>query len=217
MTPIRVSILGDDPFFRDGVRQLLSTDPSFVVVDHELHTATAPAANAADVLLVDSRTDMALQRSAQFEPGDRPFLIFLMVSDEASAIDALAAGARGVVRKSEPLAHVAGAIRVVHEGSIWAPRAVLVQAWLRHRAGAPNVEERLSVRELEVVRSLVLGLSNKELAEELGITMATVKAHLTHVFQKLGLSGRGELIAAYHGTRIAKASTRATTRLRLPS
>jgi DNA-binding NarL/FixJ family response regulator len=217
MTSIRVSILGDDPFFRDGVRQLLSSDPSFVVVNHELHTPTAPAVNTADVLLVDSRTDAALQRSAQFEPEQRPFLIFLMVSDDASAIDALAAGARGVVRKSEPLANVAGAIRVVHDGSVWAPRAVLVQAWLRHREGAASVEERLSVRELEVVRSLALGLSNKELAEQLGISMATVKAHLTHVFQKLGLSGRGELIAAYHGTRVAKATTRSTTRLRLPS
>jgi DNA-binding CsgD family transcriptional regulator len=74
------------------------------------------------------------------------------------------------------------------------------------------VEHRLSDREAQVVRCVVAGMSNKDLAVQLGITMATVKAHLTRVFQKLGVHGRGELIAAYHGTLVPGARDRFETR-----
>lgn len=215
--PIRLSILGDDPFFRQGLRQLLSADSSFLVVDYEIQASAPAAASVCDVILVDSRLDGAVQRSAQFEPDERPYRIFLMVASDAVAVDALGAGARGVIWKNEPLTNVPEAIRLVHGGSIWAPRRVLVDAWLRHRQGAPAVEQLLSAREYEVVRSVALGMSNKELAEHLGISMATVKAHLTHVFQKLGLTGRGELIAAYHGTRVDRTRGRLAPRLRPPA
>jgi len=57
----------------------------------------------------------------------------------------------------------------------------------------------LSSREKEVLRHAATGLSNKELAERLAISEATVKVHLTHIFQKLGVRGRAELAAVYHG------------------
>jgi len=137
-----------------------------------------------------------------------------MVPSDAVGIDGLAAGARGIVRKSDAIHDVVRAVAIVHSGSIWAPRKVVVDAWLRHRRGASAVAQRLSAREYEIVQSVASGMSNKELAAHHGISKATVKAHLTHVFQKLGLTGRGELIATYHGTSVARNdSRRAATRL----
>ena len=66
-------------------------------------------------------------------------------------------------------------------------------------AGESLAQELLSEREREVLVHTATGLSNKELADRLGISEGTVKAHLTSIFQKLGVRGRTELAAAYHG------------------
>jgi DNA-binding NarL/FixJ family response regulator len=214
MLPIRVAVLcDDDVFFRDGLHHLLRDHPSIVIVDHDPQPRTAAAPDV-DILLVDSRRDDALSHCVRLEPDRRPHVVMLMVPNHAFAVDALAAGARGIVRKSESIHDVTRAISLVHGGSIWGPREVIVEAWLRQRRGAPDVARQLSAREYEIVQSVASGLSNKELAAQLGISTATVKAHLTHIFQKLGLSGRGELIATYHGTLVARTRQRTTLAVR---
>jgi DNA-binding NarL/FixJ family response regulator len=65
-----------------------------------------------------------------------------------------------------------------------------------------DLARRLSRREREVFRYAATGMANKELAQRLAISEATVKVHLTRIFQKLGVSGRAELAAAYHGLRV---------------
>jgi DNA-binding CsgD family transcriptional regulator len=67
------------------------------------------------------------------------------------------------------------------------------------RAGSAMLERQLSRREREIFREAATGLGNKELAARLDIGEATVKAHLTHIFQKLGVRGRAELAAVYYG------------------
>ncbi len=69
----------------------------------------------------------------------------------------------------------------------------------RPKPSEPDPDERLSGREREVYRHTAAGLSNKELADRLSISEATVKVHLTHIFRKLGVRSRGELAAAYFG------------------
>ncbi|HKC06767.1 MAG TPA: LuxR C-terminal-related transcriptional regulator [Methylomirabilota bacterium] len=70
-------------------------------------------------------------------------------------------------------------------------------------AGKLAFRERLSPREQEIVHLTVGGLSNLEAANRLGITEATVEAHLTRIFQKLALRGRAQLTARYHGSVVA--------------
>jgi len=119
----------------------------------------------------------------------------------------LSAGARGIVHRTAPAADVGKAVDVVHKGRVWAPRHLVVAAWMQHLKAAPPVkaniktvfDQRLSRREQEVFSQAALGLGNKELANRLAISPATVKVHLTHIFQKLGLKNRTELAAAYHG------------------
>src|SRR4029453_18938188 len=75
--------------------------------------------------------------------------------------------------------------------------------WLEDLLSAASttaaIERRLSCREQEVLHYAVAGFGNKEVADRLIISEATVKVHLTHIFRKLGLHGRGQLAAAYHG------------------
>jgi DNA-binding NarL/FixJ family response regulator len=98
------------------------------------------------------------------------------------------------------------ALRVVHDGGMWAPRQVMAECIERltrtsaaDRSAEPNLARQLSFREREVFRLAATGLSNKEVADRLDISGATVKAHLTQIFQKLGVSGRAQLAAVYHG------------------
>jgi DNA-binding NarL/FixJ family response regulator len=140
--------------------------------------------------------------------GGGPAVIFFMAArdDDVWAVAALSAGARGILARNAPAEDLVKAIRVVREGQIWARRHA-IEAWVEHmasvsgatRARESSLEQGLSSREKEVFRHAATGLSNKELAGRLAISQATVKVHLTHIFQKLGLRGRAELAAAYHG------------------
>jgi len=204
MTRYRVSIVSDDAFFIEGVRLAIHSVSLYVVSDGGASLLEMTAAHAPDVLLIDSHLEGILERCGRIKD-DGPKLIFLSVPSDAWAVDALAAGGRGIIRRADPATDVERAIAMVLKGEVWAPRHVVLDTWKRQRANAPVepraawVERRLSFREREVVRCVATGMSNKELADRLGITTATAKAHLTNIFQKLGVQGRGALTAAYHG------------------
>jgi len=116
----------------------------------------------------------------------------------------LQAGARGILPKSTTGAEVVRAIHAVHEEQIWASERVVarVVSKLAVLAGVTQaaqaiLKERLSRRQREIVHHATNGLSNQEIADRLNISEATVKAHLTHIFLKLGVRDRAQLAARY--------------------
>jgi DNA-binding NarL/FixJ family response regulator len=119
--------------------------------------------------------------------------------EQEELVTALQLGARGVVMKDSPSALLLKAIRGVLGGEFWVGRdrvGNLVEALrpkMTRSAGHPQVNHGLTERELLVVSGVVAALSNRELAERLGITEKTVKTHLTNIFDKLGVSSRTEL------------------------
>jgi DNA-binding NarL/FixJ family response regulator len=203
---IHLAILGDDRPFCDGLVEVLSEQPDLSVT-----TWIAPPelsitelARAHPLILVDARHETA------WSPGraipDGAIVIFVGASeDDAWATMVLAAGARGIVTRPSTRDDLINAIRVVHAGGIWARRRWL-NACVLHVVGASKhriatqdtVDTRLSRREREVLRHAATGVGNKELADRLSISEATVKVHLTRIFQKLGVPGRAALAAAYH-------------------
>jgi len=200
---LRISVLTDDRLFHAGLRRILEPDPAFHVV---ADTDTA----AVDVLLIDGRVNGALAAcAAQRLVGGPKVLIVAAPDDDAWAPEALAAGARGILSKSAGAEDLVKAIHVVADGLIWARRRVIV-ACLDRLTGAPpparggdtSFEERLSGRERDVFRHAAAGLGNRELAQRLNISEATVKVHLTRIFQKLGVTGRAALAANYGRTTI---------------
>ena len=200
MARISVAVLSDDRLFSEGVERIVREEIAFHVV--------APG-DAPDILLVDCRMDGALHATikmcASFQRDGGPAVIFFAAPDDDEwALEALAAGARGILPKAANGSDMLMAIRMVSEGIIWAKRRV-VSLRLDRLSGVklhPTetlLEKRLSIREREVLHHAATGLGNKELADRLSISEATVKVHLTHIFQKLGVRGRAELAAAYHG------------------
>ena len=212
MLPVRVSIRSDDRILCDGLRRILAADDALVFVDlddSQLLAANPIAGNAPyDVLMLDARSDDALRLCARFaeRDGHAPIIFIEVEEGEAAATDALAAGARGILQRSARPEDVAMAIHTVAKGQVWAPRHIIVTAWLRAIKREPAKgtippslsAARLTAREMEVLHCAAAGLANREVASKLAISEATVKVHLTRVFQKLGLRGRAKLAAVYH-------------------
>jgi DNA-binding NarL/FixJ family response regulator len=210
MAQIRVSIRSDDNIFSEGLRRIAITDASIVVValPPDLPIEAALKLAATDVLLLDARIEDAHQLCERLQQGDRhpPVILMQVPVDATAATHALAAGARGILQHTARPEDVAMAVHTVARGQVWAPRHVIVAAWLQTlNATAAKRDARpladaahLTSRELEVLHHAAAGLGNRELAERLAISEATVKVHLTRVFQKLGLRGRARLAALYH-------------------
>ena len=203
---VRVAVLSDDRLFSEGLLRILSTDETLLTIGLDETTGLPRALRAprVDILLLDSRLKGALVMCTTFIRDDGPTVIFVAADDDDSWISrALDSGARGVLSRTTQAKDLLRAIHRVMSGEIWAPRRVLTaridQLSGVKRAGEPVFAEKLSLRENEVVRHVATGLCNKELADRLAISQATVKVHLTHIFQKLGVQSRAELVAAYHG------------------
>lgn len=126
--------------------------------------------------------------------------MLLDASERTPVIEAFRCGARGVFCRTEPLKLLAKSIRCVHEGQIWASSAEL-QFVLEAMAEPVTMsfinasgESLLSARELDVVRCVAEGLSNREIAQRLTLREHTVKNYLFRIFDKLGVSSRVEVV-----------------------
>lgn len=200
----RIVITSDDRLFAEGLLRLIHAESShqgLLADPGSLHSLAE-----GDILLLDSRMYGALTLCEELSRDQRVAVILVATpEDDAWASHALSMGARGVLGRSAGTVEMLRAIRDVSEGVIWARRRVITALIDRfsHASLAPRpvafLEERLSIREREIYRHAAMGLANKELAARLAISEATVKVHLTHIFQKLGVRGRAELAAAYYG------------------
>ncbi len=127
-------------------------------------------------------------------------VVLLDQPSRAAVIGAFRAGARGVFSRHQPMAELLECIRQVREGFIWAGRAestFLLEAFKSIPApvvSAANGVQPLTMRELQVVRKAAEGKTNKAIAAELRLSEHTVKNYLFHVFEKLGVSSRIELL-----------------------
>ena len=116
-------------------------------------------------------------------------------------VEALQLGAKGYLTKTLTRADLLKAIRSTHAGELWAERRVLTQTLedllerLNNLHGSiRDAREILTEREQEVVRWVIQGMTNKEIASQLGISEKTVKTHLSNIFSKLKVSKRLQLL-----------------------
>jgi DNA-binding NarL/FixJ family response regulator len=192
---IRVLIVDDHAVVRSGLQQLLATTSDIELV------CTAANGNEAiervvelspHVVLMDlSMPELdgveATRWIADHHPSSH-VLVLTSFSDQTRILDALAAGADGYLLKHTDPDDIADAIRAVHAGgSPLDPKAArtLLES-RRQRAQVPDLTDR----EREVLLLVREGLANKQIARRLGIAERTVKAHLTNVFQRLGVTDR---------------------------
>ena len=127
--------------------------------------------------------------------------IMLLKTDSCDlAVDAFRAGAKGVFCRTESLSFLPKCIRAVHSGQIWARSQHLDRVMEVFSSAAPlrptcpTVRRLLTKREEDVVKFVVEGLSNREVAQKLGVTEHTVSNYLFKIYEKLGISSRVELV-----------------------
>jgi DNA-binding NarL/FixJ family response regulator len=207
-TCVRIGVLSDDRVYGEGLLRVLNTDSSLSAIGMAggSNLKSALRASKPHSMVIDSQMSGALDLCAELVDDEQWPVVFVRVPHHEAAVHALLMGARGVVYNTEPPQDVLKAVHLVRTGGVWAPRHVIVSVFNQIKseasartAGELLLAQRLSPREREVFQHTAVGLGNKEVAERLSISEATVKVHLTHIFQKLGLRGRGQLAAAYHG------------------
>ncbi|MBA3414114.1 MAG: response regulator transcription factor [Chloroflexia bacterium] len=192
--PVRVLIVDDHPVVRAGLRGMLATEPEITVAGEAADGLAAVAVAAAlrpDVVLMDLRMPRldgvgATARIRAETPGVH-VLVLTTYDSDADILRAIEAGATGYLLKDAPREELLGAIRAAAVGR--PTLAPAVTARLLARIRSPTTEPP-SARELEVLRLVARGRSNREIGRELRISEATVKSHLIHLFQKLGVGDR---------------------------
>jgi DNA-binding NarL/FixJ family response regulator len=192
---IRVLVVDDHAIVRDGIQRLLDSAEGIEVVATASDGAQALAAVAAaqpDVVLMDlsmpNVDGVEATRLVRDGFPDVHVVVLTTFSDQRRILDALNAGASGYLLKdAEPDELIAAVRTVMTGGSPLDPKAarVLLDARATSQPG-----RELTAREREVLDLVATGLANKQIARRLEITERTVKAHLTSIFQQLGVTDR---------------------------
>jgi DNA-binding CsgD family transcriptional regulator len=170
---IKIAVVESDPLRFVGFRALFDSEPEF-----ELISAGLPEISTlqnVDLILLGNRSGQNL-------------------FDVMASLKAIASGAKGYVDEAASPAEFAQAIRIVSQGSVWAPRKVL-SMFIERVSSAPGRifpagRVTFTDREKEVLEMLVAGRSNKEIGAQLGIEERTVKAHVAKLMRKVGVQNR---------------------------
>lgn len=193
--PIRILLADDHSVVRMGLEALISTEPGLVVVGHATDGNEAvvqyrklrPDVVLMDLLMPRMTGTQALAGIRTEFPEAR--ILILSTSDgDDDVYRALQAGAVGYILKSLPGEQLIPAIHAVMRGARWIPPEVA------SRLADRSLREQLSMREVQVLKELASGGSNKEIASALCITEHTVKAHLKNILAKLPARDRTEAV-----------------------
>jgi len=192
---IRIAVVESDPLRFVGFRALFDSESDF-----ELVSATLPdisTLQGIDLVLLGSRAGQNLFDVMASLKATRPDLRFIVTGagiDEETILKAIASGAKGYVDEAATPAEFVQAIRIVNQGSVWAPRRVLSMFIERVSSSPgrifPAGRVTFTDREKEVLEMLVAGRSNKEIGAALGIEERTVKAHVAKLMRKVGVQNR---------------------------
>lgn len=205
---VRVLLVDDHPVVRAGLRALIDglDDVDVVGEAHDLASAERMAVlDRPDVVLMDLNLGDGpggAEVTARLRAlPDAPEVLILTTYDtESDILRALDAGAKGYLLKDAPADELFAAIRATARGET--VLASSVAALLVRRASSPG--PAVTDREVEVLELLARGLGNKEMAQELFVSEATVKSHLSHVYAKLGVDTRAGAVAAAIEKRIIR-------------
>jgi two-component system, NarL family, nitrate/nitrite response regulator NarL len=182
--PIKVALITDDPLLRTGLSSLLAQNGAISVVERD----------GAEVALWDAGVDSskALARLGELRTLDMP--VVAVVGDQTQVAPALAAGARGVVLRDQVGPGIHAALTAVRSGLTVMDTALATSLVPAQPVREPKGRGELTERERQVVQLLSEGLSNKLIADRLGISDHTAKFHVNGVMMKLGASTRTEAV-----------------------
>jgi DNA-binding NarL/FixJ family response regulator len=197
--PIRVLVADDHPIVCMGLAAMIGTQPDMKLVGQaangfeaiELYRKHQPNVTLMDLRMPKCGGVEAIRAIRAFNP-TAGFIVLTTYQGDEDIHRALTAGAQAYLLKGMPHAELLRAIRNVHAGKRYLPEAVT-------KSLAERPSEELSARELEILRLMTKGLSNKQIASRLGITEGTVKWHVNIILSRLHVSDRTQaVVAALH-------------------
>ena len=198
---IRILIVDDHSVVREGLRMFLVRDPDLEVVGEALDGAEAlqqarqlrPDVVVMD-LLMPVMDGITATRAIRRELPETEVLALTSVLESASVVEAIRAGAIGYLLKDAQAAELRRAIKAAAAGQVQlSPQA---SAHLLGAIRTPELPEPLTPREMDVLRLLAQGQSNKEIARALHLVEETVKSHVRHILAKLGVQSRTQAVLA---------------------
>ena len=196
---IRIVVVDDHPITLAGLNSLLSGERDFVVVARCVDAYEAVRAVRTyepDVVVVDQDMPVldgvALLKQLRTS-GDQTPVVLLATANNAKLTEALGCDVEGIVFKHSDPKHLVRCLREVHAGRRWLDASLSALTEAPPAANGP-VLDTLTRRQIEVARAAVSGLSNKELAQRLGVSEGTIKNHLHAIYERLQLDGRLALL-----------------------
>lgn len=208
--PISVLIVDDHSVVRQGLRMFLALDPDLEVIGEATNGEEAVGLVAElrpDVVLMDLlmpvMDGITATSAIRRDYPETEVIALTSVLEDTSVVGAVRAGAIGYLLKDTQADELRQAIKASAEGRVQlSPKAA---ERLMREIRAPDSPEKLTEREVEVLRLVARGKANKEIAAELHISETTVKTHVSNILMKLGVPSRTQ--AALHAVRIGLVSS----------
>jgi two-component system nitrate/nitrite response regulator NarL len=208
MTVVKLLIVDDHPLFRDGLAALLRQASADTVVVQA--SSTEEALNLVDEQIVDAVFmdlvmpglcgEAAVREFARRHP-DLPVIVLSSSENASDVRRVLNAGASGYIPKSATAQTVVSALQLVLSGNIYVPPLLVTAATRASDPGghdAPRAVAQLTERQVDVLKYLRDGLSNKEISANLGIAEKTVKVHIAAIFKTLNVVNRTQAARFLH-------------------
>jgi DNA-binding NarL/FixJ family response regulator len=201
--PITVVIADDHPLLLDAMENLFRLQKDIKVVTRCLDGDEAVKAvrrHKPDILVLDIRMPrkdgLGVLREMKKEKLPTRVVVLTAALDEEELADAIRLGVRGLVLKELAPKLIVQCIRKVHAGELWLEKHSVsrtLEKLLKREAGRNEAVQLLTTREVEIAKQVAAGLRNLEIAKSLFISEGTVKMHLHHIYQKLGVDSRTQL------------------------
>ena len=196
---IRVLIIEDHPLMRLGVASIIGAQEDMTVVAEAGSGEQALElfrVHRTDVVVVDlglpQMGGVAVIRALRLLNSEVKFVVLTTYEGDEDIYQALAAGAHAYVIKGLPHNMLVDAIRRVRRGANYVPPALM------HKLDARSASEKLSAQEIRVLKMISEGRSNRNIGDELGVTEATIKYHVSEILARLGAKDRTEAVVIAH-------------------
>jgi DNA-binding NarL/FixJ family response regulator len=199
---IRLLVVDDHPVVRDGLCGTFGSEAGFEVVGEAAHGPGAVKRALElrpDVVLMDLRMPAGDGVTAIGQLAEHGFaghvLVLTTYDTDADVLPAIEAGATGYLLKDAPREELVRAVRAAARGEAVLSPAVATRVLGQVRGEPASADPTLSARELEVLRLVAQGMTNRRAADQLFVSEATIKTHLLHVYAKLGVGDRAAAVA----------------------
>ena len=202
--PIRLVLADDHHFILDGLESLFRLEEDFQVVarcTNGEETLQAVRQHRPDILILDIRMPrkdgLAIAQEIQSERLPTRIVLLTAELDEDQLLEAVRLGVQGIVLKEMAPQLLVQCIHKVHNGGQWLERnstKLALEKMLKRATGTREMTNLLTAREIDLIRMIAKGFRNKEIADRLFISEGTVKVHLHHIYEKLGIDGRLALL-----------------------